>query len=159
MKEKNGEHPLGDVGQLASLGVFLVVWVTDSFFLKKSTFLAVYVPDYLRLGILVLAIATAMYCMKSGHVVIGHSRRPEGLITTGAFRYVRHPLYLASLVAYLGMVLSSLSLFSLAVFIGILIFHNYIATYEEHLLEAKYGEEYRTYKAKTGKWIPGLSRG
>jgi len=34
MKEKEGEHPFGDAGQLISLGVFLVVWVGDSFFLR-----------------------------------------------------------------------------------------------------------------------------
>ena len=40
MKEKNGEHPFGDAGQLILLGVFLVVWVGDSFFLRKTNFLS-----------------------------------------------------------------------------------------------------------------------
>jgi hypothetical protein len=48
MKEKNGEHPFGDTGQLISLGVFVVVWIGDSFFLRQSTFLSNYVPLYVH---------------------------------------------------------------------------------------------------------------
>ena len=35
MKEKRGEHPFGDAGQFILLGLFLVVWIGDSFFLKN----------------------------------------------------------------------------------------------------------------------------
>jgi len=35
MKEKKGEHPFGDAGQLISLATFLIVWVTDSFFIRE----------------------------------------------------------------------------------------------------------------------------
>lgn len=52
MKGKNGEHPFGDIGQLILLGLFLVVWVGDSFFLRISTFPSDYVPMYMRLIIL-----------------------------------------------------------------------------------------------------------
>ena len=40
MKEKNGEHPRGDAGQLILFGLFLVIWILDSFILHRSTFLA-----------------------------------------------------------------------------------------------------------------------
>lgn len=158
MKEKNGEHPFGDTGQLISLGVFVVVWIGDSFFLRQSTFLSNYVPLYVRLVILGLALITAVYLFRSGHVVVCHEQRPNSVVTTGAFRYVRHPLYLASVLTYLGLTVSTLSLFSLAILVGIFIFHNYIASYEEGLLEAKFGEEYREYKKKTGKWIPKIGK-
>ncbi len=36
MEDKNGEHPFGDAGQLILLGLFLIVWVADSFFLKRT---------------------------------------------------------------------------------------------------------------------------
>ena len=154
MKERKGEHPLGDAGQLISLVVFLVVWVADSFFLHKATFLSGYVPLYIRLVILGLTLVAATYLFRSGHVVVSHDERPDGVVATGAFRYVRHPLYLASIVTYLGLAVLTLSLLSLAVFVGIFVFHDYIAGYEEKLLEAKFGEEYRKYKSKTGKWVP-----
>ena len=91
MKEKNGEHPFGDAGQLILLGVFLIVWIGDSFFLHRSTFLSDYVPLYIRLIILGLTLAAAMYLFRSGHVVVTHEQRPNSVVATGAFRYVRAP--------------------------------------------------------------------
>jgi protein-S-isoprenylcysteine O-methyltransferase Ste14 len=140
------------------LGLFLVVWVVDSFFLRKSTFLSEYVPLYIRLVILGFALITAAFLSISGHVVVSHERRPTGLVSTGAFRYVRHPLYLASILFYLGLAVSMASLFSLALLVVILIFYNYIASYEEKLLEVRLGEDYKSYKKRTGKWVPRIGR-
>jgi protein-S-isoprenylcysteine O-methyltransferase Ste14 len=53
-------------------------------------------------------------------------------------------------------VISTLSLFSFLFFGLIFVFYNYIADYEEKLLEAKFGEEYIRYKNKTGKWLPRI---
>ncbi len=158
MKEKNGEHPFGDAGQLILLGAFLVVWIGDSFFLHRSTFLSDYVPWFIRLIILGLTLAAAMYLFRSGHVVVSHEQRPNSVVATGAFRYVRHPLYLASILTYLGLTVSTASLFSLALLVGIFVFHNYIASYEEKLLETKYGEDYRKYKMRTRKWMPRIGK-
>ena len=154
MKEKKGEHPFGDAGQLVLLGVFLVVWVGDSFFLRKSTFQSDYVPLYICLVILGFTLIAAIYLFRSGHVVVSHEQRPNRVVATGAFRYVRHPLYLASILTYLGLTVLTVSLFSFAILVGIFVFHNYIASYEEKLLDTRFGEEYRKYKKKTGKWVP-----
>ena len=158
MKEKNGEHPFGDAGQLILLGLFLVVWVGDSFFLHKSTFLSDYLPLYARLVVLGFTLIVAMFLFRSGHIVASQEQRPNGVVTTGAFRYVRHPLYLASILVYLGLMVSTVSLFSFILLVVIWIFYDYIANYEEKLLEAKFGEEYRRYKQRTGKWIPRIGR-
>jgi protein-S-isoprenylcysteine O-methyltransferase Ste14 len=115
-----------------------------------------YVPLYVRLVIFGLALITALYLFRSGHVVVSHEQRPKRVVTTGAFRYVRHPLYLASILTYFGLAVSTLSLFSLAILAGMFIFYNHIASYEERLLEEKFGEEYREYKKKTGKWVPKI---
>jgi protein-S-isoprenylcysteine O-methyltransferase Ste14 len=77
-------------------------------------------------------------------------------VSTGAFRYVRHPLYLGCLLFYLGLAVSTASLISLVLWVMICIFYNYLASYEEKLLESKFGENYRTYKENTGKWLPKL---
>jgi protein-S-isoprenylcysteine O-methyltransferase Ste14 len=156
LPEKDGEHPFGDAGQLILLILFLVIWVGDSFILGRSTFLANYVPLSLRLLILALALALAFLLVKSGHVVISHGRSASDLVTTGAFRYVRHPLYLGCLLVYFGLAAATASLWSLALLVGIFLFYNFIAGYEEKLLEAKFGENYSTYKQKTGKWLPKI---
>jgi protein-S-isoprenylcysteine O-methyltransferase Ste14 len=156
MKERNGEYPLGDAGQLILAGLFLVVWVGDSFFIQRTTFLASYIPLPIRLITLAAALVLAVWLVRSAHFVVSQEHRPDHLITSGAFRYIRHPLYLASLLTYLGLTISTASLISLALLVGIFIFHNYIGSYEEALLEAKFGDAYRQYQVKTGKWIPRL---
>jgi protein-S-isoprenylcysteine O-methyltransferase Ste14 len=158
MKEKKGEHPFGDAGQLVLLGLFLVVWILDSFFLQRSTFLAEHIPLVFRLVFLGITLIIAGYLFQSGHVVVSHEQRPAGLISTGAFRYVRHPLYLGSILAYLGLTVSTASLFCLALFAVIVLFYHYIAGYEEKLLQAKLGDAYMTYMKKTGRWFPRIGK-
>ena len=158
MKEKNGEHPFGDSGQLILLVLFLLIWVVDSFLLKISTFLSDDISVLIRLIILSLALIAAVYLIRSGHVVVKHEQRPPTVVSTGAFRYVRHPLYLGSILFYLGLTVSTASLFSLVLVVVIFIFYNHIAGYEEKMLEDRFHEEYRNYKKKTGKWVPMIGR-
>jgi protein-S-isoprenylcysteine O-methyltransferase Ste14 len=156
MKEKNGEHPFGDVGQLILLALFLIVWVGDSFFLHKSTFLSDSIPLFIRVVTLVLSLMTAAFLFRSGHVVASHNHRPTDVVSTGAFRFVRHPLYLGCILFYFGLAVSTVSLFSLALLVLIFVFYNYIARYEEKLLFQKFGERYNSYKRSTGKWLPRI---
>jgi len=158
MKEKNGEHPFGDSGQLILLVFFLLIWLLDSFLLQISTFPSDYVSLYIRLILFGLILVTVVYFIKSGHVVVKHEQRPAGVVSTGAFRYVRHPLYLGSIMFYLGLAVSTASLFSLVMVVLIFIFYNHIAGYEEKLLEDRFDEAYRNYKKTTGKWVPMICR-
>ena len=159
VREKTGEHPFGDAGQLILLVLFQILWIVDSFFLRTSTFLSDAIPLYIRLLFLGLALVTAAYLSMSGHDKICREQRGTKVVSNGAFRYVRHPLYSACLLFYLGLAVSTTSIFSLALFVVIFVFYNYIATYEERLLDKKFGEEYRKYKRRTGKWVPGIGKG
>ncbi|HVP57665.1 MAG TPA: isoprenylcysteine carboxylmethyltransferase family protein [bacterium] len=154
IKERKGEHPFGDAAQLVMLGVFAVVWIGDSFVLHLSTQLAHWVPLWVRVVFLGLAVGVAVRLVSVAHVVVSAEERPAQVMTTGAFRYVRHPIYLASLLGYLGLAVSTLSLSSLVLWIIIFGVHDYLASYEEGLLEAKFGDAYRAYKRETGKWLP-----
>ena len=154
MQERKGEHPLGDAGQLILFAVFMILWVLDSFILHRSTALANSIPLTLRLIILGLTLIIAFYLFKSGHVVVSGDQRPTEVISTGAFRYVRHPLYLGSILIYFGLTVATASLFCLALLIVIVLFYNYIAGYEEKLLELKMGQTYVVYRESTGKWLP-----
>jgi len=159
MKEKDGEHPYGDAGQLILLVLFLILWIMDSFFFRASTFLSDHVPLYVRLVFLGIALAAAAYLSMSGHDRICREERGTKVVSSGAFQDVRHPLYLACLLFYLGLAVSTASIVSLAFFVVIFVFYNYIASYEERFLDEKFGEEYRKYKRKTGKWVPQIGKG
>jgi protein-S-isoprenylcysteine O-methyltransferase Ste14 len=154
MKERKGEHPLGDLGQIILAVAFIIIWLNDSFSYHWTTFLHDLVPESIRMGFLVIMLITSFILIKNSHFILEGEKRPNYVVQTGAFKYVRHPLYLAAVLTYLGTAVSSLSLISLVLLIPIFIFYNYIATYEERLLEEKLGKAYKDYEEKTGKWFP-----
>jgi protein-S-isoprenylcysteine O-methyltransferase Ste14 len=158
MRGKDGEHPLGDMGQLIFLGLFIVLWVDDSFFLRLSTFLSGFVCVYFRLVLAAPVLAIAAWLARSGHAAANPEGCTAGVISADAFGHVRHPLYLASILFYLCLAVATASLLSLALTVGIALFYDYIASYEEGVLQARYGDEYSKYKEKTGKWLPLVRR-
>jgi protein-S-isoprenylcysteine O-methyltransferase Ste14 len=58
---------------------------------------------------------------------------------------------------YVGLLLSTMSLFSLVLVLGIYVFYDYIAQHEERVLVKRYGKPYRDYMRATGKWFPRKS--
>ena len=78
-----------------------------------------------------------------------------GLVERGPYRLVRHPSYLAMLLALVALCLMMQS--TLCLFLTILlIFPSYLYRIyrEERALEAKLGAKYRTYRKRTWKLIP-----
>lgn len=80
------------------------------------------------------------------------------LISTGLFRWIRHPLYTVSMslfVAY-GLMASNwwLLLFTA---IGLVTIVVLVIPKEEAELIAKFGDEYRDYQKRVGKLVPRLS--
>jgi len=154
---RHGEHPYGDLGQIILLLGFLIIWILDSFVFKYSTLLSHHISLYLRLPVAGLILIIAIYLVRSGHRAISDEvLSSPRLLTDGAFARVRHPLYLAALLFYVFLIALTLSMISLFVFVGIFIFYNSIATYEEKFLEQKFGHDYRDYKKNVPKWIPRL---
>ncbi len=84
------------------------------------------------------------------------TRKEHTLITTGPYRYVRHPFYLSFLIAVIGggIVTANWYLFvtSLLPF-AFLVARTRI---EEEKLVERFGDEYRDYMAKTGRFWPRL---
>ena len=100
-----GEHFFGDLGQVILLIIFLAVWITDSFFLKYSTFLNQYIPLYVRLPLAGIVFICAGYLAKTAHdMVFGEVREKPGVIREKVFAIVRHPMYLGSLLIELVIV-------------------------------------------------------
>ncbi len=144
------------MGQLIAFGIYAVVWIADSFFLRTADALGVHISWYVRIPVAIVVLMASVLLIKSGHAATEHSGASSGLITTGAFRYVRHPLYLGSMLFYLAVAVSTASALAVVLLIPIFVLYNYIAGYEEKLLEAKYGTEHIRYKQAVGKWVPKL---
>lgn len=82
------------------------------------------------------------------------TRKNHSLVTTGPYRFVRHPFYMAGIVAIIGGSLVSANWFLLVsglVPFGFLIARTRIE--EEKLIE-RFGDQYRNYMATTGRFLP-----
>ena len=79
------------------------------------------------------------------------------LITTGPYRYVRHPSYTGTLLIFLGFGLCTLNLFSLAAIVlpitAAFLWRMHI---EETALREAFGERYREYTVATARIVPWL---
>lgn len=152
-----GEHPFSDRGQLILLGVFMVVWVADSFIFQLSTFAGHYVSWFVRIPVAAIILFAAGYFAQQGHrVVFSEDRQGPAVISEGVFGVVRHPLYLGSILFYLGLLILTLSLVAAIVWIAIIVFYHLISRYEEKLLVKKFGKEYEQYIKSVPMWIPRL---
>ena len=81
------------------------------------------------------------------------------LVTGGAFRWVRNPIFSCMLVTGLGLALllpNSLSLAGLAA-LAIAVEIQVRAVEEPHLLRA-HGQRYRDYASRVGRFVPGFGR-
>ena len=76
------------------------------------------------------------------------------MIDKGVFAIVRHPIYLGSILTYLGLLCFSLSIASTAVWILIIVFYWLISRYEEKLLIGRFGDEYLEYRKKVPMLFP-----
>jgi len=109
----------------------------------------------------------ALFCVTGGAVGAwgiaalrhaGTNVRPDHpttvLVTDGPFRFSRNPLYLALTALCLGITLMLDALWPLlTLFPMVAILHWGIIPREEHYLEAKFGDAYRSYKARVRRWI------
>jgi protein-S-isoprenylcysteine O-methyltransferase Ste14 len=83
---------------------------------------------------------------------------PKILMTRGPYASSRHPMYLAELGLWLGWAVLYGSIVVLAGFAILCVVVSLLAPREERDLEAKFGEEYRRYRARVPRWL-GVGRG
>ena len=154
-KDLIGEHAFGDLGQILLLIIFLIVWISDSFFLEYSTLSLDTIPNTLRLiyGLPILLISGIFAKFGLG-IVFGEVREKPEIIEKGVFNIVRHPIYLGSILLYLGLILLTCSIASAILWIIIVIFYYYISKYEEKLLLNEFGKEYENYMKRVPMLIP-----
>jgi len=86
------------------------------------------------------------------------TRDRHNLVTHGPYRWVRHPMYSALFLFLLGtLLLTGNLLVGGFLMVSFLITVGTRVAKEEGILEEAYGEEYRTYKSRTGRFVPRLS--
>lgn len=82
------------------------------------------------------------------------TRSNHTLVTTGPYRYVRHPFYLAVLIAIVGVALTMANWFFLLAGTVPLAFLFARTRIEEEKLVERFGEDYREYMRRVGRFVP-----
>jgi|SRR5690349_6439610 len=143
----------------------LVLWLTPLVYLINPAWMAwskIGLPEWLRwlgaiLGVLcVLGIYWLFSSIGSGITPTSATRKQHQLVTSGPYRWVRHPLYTigASLFIAFGMIADNwlIAVLGMLAFIGMAI----RTPKEEANLIEKFGDEYREYMKRTGRFFPKI---
>ena len=76
------------------------------------------------------------------------------LVTTGAYRYIRHPMYSSVVFGIWGVVLKNVSVTAISLALATVVFLTVTARLEESESIQYFGDEYRDYMGRTGMFIP-----
>ena len=80
---------------------------------------------------------------------------PRSIVTHGAYKYVRHPFYSAFLLALAGTLVACPHPGAVACLLYTALMLRYTAVKEERKLSSSaFGDEYRGYLARTGRFLP-----
>ena len=130
-------------------------------FTSKLDFANYYLPDWVGwLGVLI--ILDAAWLLLLSHRDLGRHwtvtvglREGHSLITTGIYKYLRHPMYAAHLVWAIGQILILHNwIAGYSFIVTMLPFYFYRSRKEEEMLIEEFGDEYLEYKQKTGALFP-----
>jgi protein-S-isoprenylcysteine O-methyltransferase Ste14 len=84
------------------------------------------------------------------------TRQGHSLVTHGPYRWIRHPLYTAGILFWLSIILVSAVWWTGIGFLLILVLLLWRTPKEEARLIEAFGDEYRAYMARTGRYWPRL---
>jgi protein-S-isoprenylcysteine O-methyltransferase Ste14 len=117
--------------------------------------------------LLAASLGLAVHAFAVFHGVGRHERRGEGpdfawerttrLVTSGAYRYIRHPMYASLMLLGAGSVLKAVTLPSLLLGLGVLGALVRTARADEEETAARFGKEYDAYRARTRMFIPWVA--
>jgi len=96
----------------------------------------------------------AMIAMRRHGTTTDPAGTPKALVTGGAYRLSRHPMYLGLVLILIGIavLLGSLTPFGVAALFAVLV-DRLFARPEEVRLERIFGEQWRRYRGKVRRWL------
>lgn len=116
-------------------------------------------PNWLRYLALGDVVAGALVVL-AGMIALGSHLTPmpkpkpsTELITSGVYRWIRHPLYTGILLVFAGWAIYTASISRLLITVVLWVLFNYKCKLEEQYLLERF-EAYRDYKSRTGRFLP-----
>lgn len=118
-------------------------------------------PGWLRILAIVVAVSSVAllwWVLRSIGRNISETvltKESHQLVTTGPYRWVRHPLYSVGLALLfsIGVMAANLVMLAITVVWAVLILSLVIPREETALLE-KFGDDYRSFRSRTGRLLP-----
>jgi len=96
----------------------------------------------------------AIYIIRIRNVNITPTVKPNSeLVTSGPYKLIRHPMYIAQIIAIMPLVIEYFSIYRLSVLIILSVTLLIKVQYEEKQLSAQF-PDYEIYKLNTWKFIP-----
>jgi protein-S-isoprenylcysteine O-methyltransferase Ste14 len=163
MKAKSSEFLEALLGTLFFLFILVpifLIWIPRKILLSPYQIFFFDFGKIRYLGLVPIILGVAIYVACSGSFVFIGKGTPipftptKKLITTGFYRFVRNPIYLAGVFVLTG---EAFLLQSIGIFIYCLVMFgifNIHATMEERFLADKFGAEYEQYRNSVPRWIP-----
>lgn len=97
----------------------------------------------------------AVLTLKKAFTLNVQTSNEQHLITSGLYRFIRHPAYTGSIISLIGIALSLRNILSVvAVLLCCLFCYQIRISVEEKALEKHFKEEYNDYKNRTYKLFP-----
>jgi protein-S-isoprenylcysteine O-methyltransferase Ste14 len=143
-----------------AIPLFLVISM-DIFFPELMGWSKFNLPNWLRIIGMSLALGSVLWLWWVFKAIGNNisetvlTKESHELVTTGPYRWIRHPLYAGALLLLISvsLVLEDFVILSYAV-IGILAFRLLVIPVEEEKLLETFGEDYECYQSRTNAFLP-----
>jgi len=112
----------------------------------------------------VLVAASGLWLFRQSHIELGKNwsisldlREGHQLVTSGLYRHLRHPMYTSIFLCALGQALVVPNwIVGPANLVAFFVLFTVRVQPEERMMAEKFGDQYRSYLAKTKRLIPGI---
>lgn len=157
--DKSEGQPL--IAILRLLGLLLLLplfgyWINPDW----VTWARLPLPDWLRwfavgIAALMLPMIYWLFSTIGNNISPSHTTRSDHkLVTSGPYRWIRHPLYTFGVLFFFAVsIATALWWFAIGMIIAFLLIALRTPREEAHLI-AKFGDEYRAYMQRTGRYLP-----
>lgn len=142
-----------------SLWVSIFAWLINPAWMNWSR---IELPEWARwLGLLMGVLANFLAYWIFSNLANNVSptvvaREKAQLVTSGPYQWVRHPLYSMGTIAYLGFALMAENWFIAVLSVLVFVVLAFRTPKEEARLIEKFGDEYRKYMNRTGRFMPKI---
>lgn len=133
-------------------------WLTGFFLPHAAASSSAWLAGLQHLAEPLFALGVALFLVCFAQVY-GAKLLRRGAVRGGLYRFARHPQYAALSVAGLGLLIRWPRFFVALSYAGMLVVYDTLSRIEERECLARFGDSYREYASKAGRFVPFVGRG